>query len=1294
MAGLRRFVAIVTTAILLLSGIGGMSGPGPAAAQTVQIPYGNVIVVLQDGLDPSAFASASGVQPSFVYGTLLTGFAANLTEQAARRLAQVPQVQGIYPDYPVEAAAQVIPTGVERVNAPRNPIMPFGNGSGATVGGVVAVVDSGVAPLSDLNVVGGYNCTSADRGDYGDVSGHGTHVAGIVGAKDNTDGVVGVAPGVGIFSARMLDAAGNGTQSGLICALEAVALHGEIRVANLSLSTNDAAAGTCGVNPSALHKAVCALVDRGVAVVVAAGNYGQPTAGTMAAYPEAIAVSAFQDFDGKPGGLASALCASGAADDTFWASSNRGPEVDIMAPGVCIRSYNPAGGQVYRSGTSMATPHVSGALALYFSAWGGDSVDAARAWLLGSAAVSQAAAGVSGAPFGEPVLMLGPEPGITPTAVPSHAATSTPPAGLAPGVVARVTTNINLRTYPSTQASKSSVIGTLPKDTQVLITGYPQHADGYIFVPASTPLGPGWLATNWLEAIGTPTPTSTPTATPTSTGTNTPTATSTPIASNTATATLTSTATPSNTSTPTSTNTATATATSTATATATHTPTDTSTPTNTSTPSLTPTATATSTSTPTASGTPTPSATVTPTNTATSTNTATVTPSPTATQTATATSTATQTPTSSNTPTLSPTATSTDTPVATNTPTVTSTPTATNTATATRTATATNTASATRTSTATRTATATKTPTALPTSTPTSTATLTPTRTPTPPSGLGPGVVGRVVTGLNLRQAPSTSSQVITTLPTNTLVTVTGYSVSSGGFVFIPVDTPYGSGWVASEYVSAVGTATPTRTPTIAAPTRTPTTSPTRTATMTGGIGIGSTVRTTTSVNMRSGPGTSYGVLRVLPANATGTVAGGPTSANGYTWYRLDMTGIGSGWVASNYFAVTGGPVATATPSPSATPGGGNENGGAVRTTTKVNMRSGAGTNYGVVAVLPANLMGTVSGGPSSGSGYIWYRVTMPGFGTGWVASNYLEMVGSPTPTMASSFPAGSTVQTTDGVNMRNGAGTTYSVIGSLPSGVACDVISGPVLANGYHWYRLGCGGYGIGYVAGEYLQRVSAASVPMATVTPSPTESPVPDTETPVPSTETPVDIESTPAETAESEVAVLGPSVDRTPTEDAVVLGEPPASPSAEDPVAEPDATEPPGESDEPMPLPIARIQRSEQSSPAQVLVDDDPATVWTAEGTTEAPLAMFVADLDAVQSVGSVAWLSGADGVAGTLYISVSTDGENWTDVPVGTIVPPGEWQQVAVDASVRYVRFVFVNDDGLDALGGIAEVKIWP
>ncbi len=124
----RKLLAVLTALLLVLAGFGNVVDSSPAAAQETQVPYGDVIVMLEDGVDPSLFASGPGVEPAFIYDTLITGFAANLTPEAARRLAQVPQVVGIFPDLPVDPTVQIIPTGVERVNAPRNPFQPFTNG--------------------------------------------------------------------------------------------------------------------------------------------------------------------------------------------------------------------------------------------------------------------------------------------------------------------------------------------------------------------------------------------------------------------------------------------------------------------------------------------------------------------------------------------------------------------------------------------------------------------------------------------------------------------------------------------------------------------------------------------------------------------------------------------------------------------------------------------------------------------------------------------------------------------------------------------------------------------------------------------------------------------------------------------------------------------------------------------------------------------------------------------------------------------------------------------------------------
>jgi len=220
-------------------------------------------------------------------------------------------------------------------------------------------------------------------------------------------------------------------------------------------------------------------------------------------------------------------------------------------------------------------------------------------------------------------------------------------------------------------------------------------------------------------------------------------------------------------------------------------------------------------------------------------------------------------------------------------------------------------------------------------------------------------------------------------------------------------------------------------------------------------------------------------------------------------------------------------------------------------------------------------------------------------------------------------------------------------------------------------------------------LSQVSAASLDQSASNPEPSATSVAtvtvSSETPAP-TETAVPTEqqtSTP------------PAVEAAPTDTPTLETEPPElSPSPSEAIVEPQATATDVPILEPQPLSIARIQRSEGSSAAQVLVDRDSSTVWMTDGSSVVPLAAFIADLDAPQYVSLVRWQVGLEGLTGTLHISVSTDNENWTELTVDGIASPGEWQELAVDASVQFIRFVFVNDDGLPAVGGIAEIEVWP
>ncbi|MGW0828753.1 S8 family peptidase [Streptomyces sp. NPDC002845] len=313
-------------------------------------------------------ASTLGAMVHHAYRHALHGYAASMSARTAARLAEDPQVQSVQQDRSVRATTQSVPTGVNRVDADLSPTAAI-DGADTRVDADVAVIDTGI-DLShpDLNVyrAGGKNCWLPFLEPF-DWNGHGTHVAGTIGALDNDTGVVGVAPGARLWPVQVLDPFGFGSTSSVICGIDHVTEHAdEIDVANMSLGGDGTDDGNCGrTNGDAMHEAICASVAKGVTYAVAAGN-SHADAGNMvpAAYDEVITVSALADFDGEPGGLSQPTCYDD-QDDTFADFSNYGPDVDLIAPGVCILSTYANGGYETLSGTSMAAPHVTGGAALY-----------------------------------------------------------------------------------------------------------------------------------------------------------------------------------------------------------------------------------------------------------------------------------------------------------------------------------------------------------------------------------------------------------------------------------------------------------------------------------------------------------------------------------------------------------------------------------------------------------------------------------------------------------------------------------------------------------------------------------------------------------------------------------------------------------------------------------------------------------------------------------------------------------------------------------------------------------------
>jgi subtilisin len=357
--------------LLIVGILGAMVAALLLAAPANAAPTGSYIVVLKDAAtNPGQLAhqqtSRLGGKVGFVYQHALKGYSATLSSARVGALRADPMVAAVVPDLPVSIQAQTLPTGINRIDGELSSTVS-GNGSG-DVNVDIAIIDTGVGPNADINIVGGTNCVGGTS--FNDDNNHGTHVAGIAAARDNADGVVGVAPGARVWAVKVLNSAGSGSTSQIICGIDWVTARAStIEVANMSLggSSPFGSFSTCTSSFDPMHGAICRSVSAGVTYAVAAGNsHANANSFVPATYSEVITVSALADFNGQPGGGAAATCRAD-QDDTFADFSNFGSDIDLIAPGVCILSSAPNNGLNTFSGTSMASPHVAGAAALYKS---------------------------------------------------------------------------------------------------------------------------------------------------------------------------------------------------------------------------------------------------------------------------------------------------------------------------------------------------------------------------------------------------------------------------------------------------------------------------------------------------------------------------------------------------------------------------------------------------------------------------------------------------------------------------------------------------------------------------------------------------------------------------------------------------------------------------------------------------------------------------------------------------------------------------------------------------------------
>jgi subtilisin family serine protease len=348
--------------------LGAIAAAGSAAAQPPST--GTYVVVLDSDVTDvqpaaAALAHSHGGTVGFVYEHALRGFSIEVSTAGAAGIARSPRVAYVEADQVFTVAAQSMPTGIDRVYADDNTNIDIDGVDDVRVDVDVAVIDTGIdLDHPDLNVAGGTNCATffATCGSGGnDGNGHGTHVAGTIGALDNDIGVVGVAPGARLWAVRVLGNNGTGTTSQIIAGIDWVTARAStIEVANMSLQ---------GGASASIDSAAARMADAGVAVAVAAGN-NDADAGNYspARAAKVLTVSALADYDGQPGSLSSppsSFCLD--QDDTLADFSNWGAAVEIAAPGCRILSTYLNAGYAWINGTSMASPHVAGALALLAS---------------------------------------------------------------------------------------------------------------------------------------------------------------------------------------------------------------------------------------------------------------------------------------------------------------------------------------------------------------------------------------------------------------------------------------------------------------------------------------------------------------------------------------------------------------------------------------------------------------------------------------------------------------------------------------------------------------------------------------------------------------------------------------------------------------------------------------------------------------------------------------------------------------------------------------------------------------
>ncbi len=329
---------------------GGSGREAPVmAADSVDAISGRYIVVFSQGseghdVDGAAYAAErAGGKIHYRYSHALRGFAASLPEAALQGVRHNPNVEFIEVDQRVslgiETAQSVSTWNLDRIDQRQLPLDGFFGFTSTGTGVTAYIIDTGIRPTHSEftgRASVGYDAVGDGRSGI-DCNGHGTHVSGTVGGFN-----FGVAKNVSLVAVRVLNCSGSGTISGVVAGVDWVTGHKAApAVANMSLG---------GGASTALDNAVKASIAGGVTYAIAAGNSNRDACKfSPARVPQAVTVGATTSSDSRA------------------SYSNYGPCLDLFAPGSAVTSaWNSSDTATNTiSGTSMATPNVTGVAALY-----------------------------------------------------------------------------------------------------------------------------------------------------------------------------------------------------------------------------------------------------------------------------------------------------------------------------------------------------------------------------------------------------------------------------------------------------------------------------------------------------------------------------------------------------------------------------------------------------------------------------------------------------------------------------------------------------------------------------------------------------------------------------------------------------------------------------------------------------------------------------------------------------------------------------------------------------------------